>query len=330
MLLTKHILPTFFPPDGAGAVVAYARGAGAPTVECYGFADVASKKRLSPSSLFDLASLSKSFTGAAVALLYERGALEPDAPLSVYFPSFEEAQEPRPVTLQDLLWHTSGLPDYLGHFSEGDLAGLSNDDVVAFAGERLPDCRPGLNHEYSNTNYALLATVIEKVSGRSYATFLREEVFVPLSLPNIRVLEPGWHDDERVSGYVNTRLGGVRLGENELDMQVLGDGGVFSTAGDLVRWFQALVKGGLLREGASKMLTPGRLDDGTPVDYGWGVVLEQGEGRRWFGHDGSWYGASTFAGYDEKTDITFALLSNEVNVPVTRIWQTYQRHLSST
>ena len=326
---TKHILPTLFSPGGAGAVVAYARGAGAPTVERYGYADVASKKRLSPSSLFDLASLSKSFTGAAVALLYERGALEPDAPLNVYFPSFGEAQKPRPVTLQDLLWHTSGLPDYLGHFSEGHLAALTNDDVVAFAGERLPDCRPGLNHEYSNTNYALLATVIEKVSGRSYATFLREEVFVPLSLPDTYVLEPGWHNDERVSGYVNTRLGGVRLSENELDMQVLGDGGVFSTAGDLVGWFQTLAKGGLLRKGASTMLAPGRLDDGAPVGYGWGVVLEGEEGGRWFGHNGSWYGASTFAGHAEKTDVTFALLSNEVNVPVTRIWHAYQRYLSS-
>ena len=270
------ILPTFFSPDGPGAVVAYARGSDAPITECYGYANIEAKKPLSPSSIFDLASVSKSFTGAAVALLYERGDLGVDAPIEEYLPSLEQPAKERHVTVRDLLWHTSDLPDFLEHFSEEELEVITNDDLVAFAREHLPNCRPGAAFAYSNTNYTLLASILERVSGKSYAALLEAEVFRPLGLSETHVLTSDWHAEERITGYVNTRLGAVKWRESQLDMQVLGDGGVFSTASDLMRWFRALAKGRLFQNGDIKeMLTPGHLDNGHRIDYGWGLFFRR-------------------------------------------------------
>ena len=326
-----QILPTFFPPGGPGAVVAYARGSNAPTVEHYGYANVESKKPLSPSAIFDLASVSKSFTGAAVALLCERGDLKVDAPIENYLPSLEQPSKERRITVRDLLRHTSDLPDYLGHFSEDEFGSLTNNDVITFARARLSDCHPGAAFAYSNTNYALLASILEHVSGKSYAALLEEEVFRPLNLLNTRVLTPGWHDEKRPTGYVNARVGGAEFTESQIDMKVLGDGGVFSTATDLIWWFQVLAKGQFFQhEGVTKMLTPGFLDSGETVNYGWGVVVEESGRGRWFGHTGGWYGVSTFASHDEATDTTLVILSNEVRMPVTRLSYMYLRYVAST
>lgn len=124
----------------------------------------------------------------------------------------------------------------------------------------------------------------------------------------------------------NTRLGRPEWAESQLDIQVLGDGGVFSTAGDLVAWFQALAGGKLFQED-TEMSSPGRLDDSSRIDYGWGVALEDGERGRWFGHTGSWYGAAAFAGYDAAADTTLVVLSNEAEMPVTHLAHAYSRQL---
>ena len=324
MVETEQILAAFCPLEGPGAVVAYARGRGAPTTECCGYADIRAKKPLSPSSLFDLASVGKSFTGAAVALLCERGDLEVDAPIDDYL-SLEQPAKARHVSVRDLLQHTSDLPDYLEHFSEKELTTTTNDEVVAFAGEHLPNCTPGAAFIYSNTNYALLASILERVSGKPYAALLEERLFRPLGLRETHVLIPGQHVEERVTGYVNTRLGSAEWAEHRLDLHVFGDGGVFSTAGNLVTWFQALAGGQLLQKD-TELLVPGRLDDGSRIDYGWGVVLE---GGKWLGHTGSWYGAEAFAGHSAATDTTLAVLSNEAGTPVTRLAHAYSRQLRS-
>ena len=330
MTETSRILAQFFSPDGPGAVVAHTRGSEAPTIECYGYANIETKKLLSPSALFDLASVTKSFTGAAVALLYERGDLRVDAPLGDYLPSLEQPFEKRPVTVQDLLWHTSDLPDYLGHFSEDRFEDLTNDDVITFAEARLSECRPGKAFAYSNTNYALLASILERVSGKSYAELLEGEIFRPLNLANMRVLTAGWHDEARPTGYVNARMGGAEFVESRVDIKVLGDGGVFSTAADLVRWFQAFAKGQLLQnEGTAKMFTPGSLDNGETLKCGWGVAVKESGRGRWFGHTGGWYGVSTFAGHDEATDTTLVILSNEERLPIMRLSHMYSGYLAS-
>ena len=325
----KSLLSDFYPPNSAGAIVAYARGLDAPQIETYGFANIADKIPFAASNVFDLASVSKTFTGAALALLYQRGELNPSSPIEAYLPTLNHSGSSRTITVQDLLWQTSDIPDYLGHFSEEQTRIIRNSDVVEFAAEQVQTCQPGVRFEYSNTNYALLASIVEAVSGQHYAEFLEEELFKPLGLRNTYVIEPGKKLENRVKGYEKRDDG--EFIESQLDIYVLGDGGVFSTVTDLVKWSQSYLKERqlLTKETADLVFTSGQTDSGEPVGYGWGIYTVDTDEGKWLEHRGGWIGVSTLLRYNPQTDTTLVVLSNQVSAPIDSISQIYVEAYSS-
>ena len=167
----KHLLSEFYSSESAGAIVAHARGLETPQFETYGYADIAKRTLFTSSSVFDIASVTKTFTGAAIALLHQRGELNVKSPLEVYLPSLTSSRKNRFVTLQDLLWHISGIPDYLEHFTQDQYPHLVNSDVVEFTKNHIDSSHPGLERKYCNTNYVLLASIIETVSGQTLNGF---------------------------------------------------------------------------------------------------------------------------------------------------------------
>lgn len=319
----------------AGVAVAVVRGGNPVFVKDYGHSNLELATPAGPRTVFRIGSLTKQFTAAAVLLLAERGKLKVDDRLSLYLPNFPRADE---VTLRDLLNHTSGIHN----FTEGPVidkigkTGATVQQLVAdIAGqEPLYDFDPGKGWWYSNSNYALLGDVIEKVSGKSWADFMKTEVFDKLGMADTaaddaRDVVPG-----RASGY--SLAGGVsgKFRNAEFtDMTVpYAAGALRSSVEDMIHWQVGLYGGKILRPDSLKqMLAPGRLRNGAedqtaiawpggkafapppgylPGPYAFGLEHHSQDGHRIVGHDGSIAGFDALVQTYIDEGFTIILLTN--------------------
>jgi D-alanyl-D-alanine carboxypeptidase len=305
-----------FPADKPGAAVAVVRAGRPVLVKGYGLADVAKRTPITRRTAFDLASVSKPFTALAVALLIDRGKLAPDDDVRKWLPTVPCLDPKRPVRVRDLLQHTSGLPHCyrlpgLSPFGP-DFGRRTNADVLAAVAEAKPLRPPGRAGpaepmEYNNTNYVLLAELVRAADGRPLGRFLADEVFAPLGMTDTRVADA-------VPVRVPDRAQGYREGRPvQQDAAIHGDGNVFSTLDDLVKWDAALTAGRVLKPATwTAAWTPGKLDDGTPLDYGWGWTVVGGVQQ----HGGRWGGYRTLVTRVPKVRFSLVVLSNEETTKV--------------
>ncbi|MGH7719171.1 MAG: serine hydrolase domain-containing protein [Gemmatimonadaceae bacterium] len=262
----------------------YARG--------YGMADLERGVPITPRTVFDIGSTSKQFTAASLALLAADGRLSLDDDVRKYIP--ELPQYGTPITLLNLLQHTSGLRDYIGVMN---LAGMRFEDVTtdedalaAITRQKALNFRPGTEHDYSNSGYFLASVVVQRASGMSLARFARERIFVPLGMTSTL-----FRDDyaslvpHRAVAYAPADSG--RFTIDMSDWEQTGDGAVHTTVEDLARWDQNFytptVGGPRLLE---RLLTPGRLSNGEPLEYALGLFIDQYRGLRRVHHGGAWAG----------------------------------------
>lgn len=277
-----------------------------------GFTDHAATQLLNDHSAFQLASVSKQFTAAGVLRLAEMGLLELDDPVANHIDGFTFEK----VTIHHLLNHTSGIPDEYMKLAKqhrksiGDV--LTSSKVVELVKHySKTELAPGDLMEYSNTNYVLLAGVIEAVSGMSFEKFMSKELFQPLGMKDTRVwnLLSAERSPNQASDYL--QFGHKRLPHKIPWIDgVAGDGAVFSSLHDFVIWDQfwdgnPLVSNTLLQE-AFKRPT---LNDGTKSDYGLGWGIEQD--HHW--HNGAWLGARTFIARYPESRLCVVVLDNSSN-----------------
>ncbi len=275
-------LDSLFAPfaDGTspGCAVGASRGGATLLTRAYGHADLERVTPLSPRSVFYAASVSKQFQALAVLLLEQDGRLRLDDPVRRYVP--ELPAHAAAITLRQLLNHTGGLRDYLMLAS---LAGRPGDYVIteravleALARQRQLNFAPGSEHLYSNSGYVLLSLVVQRVSGQRLDDFARARIFTPLGMGQTRfqhdhtALVPG-----RANGHV--REGGAWHLANSL-LDVVGDGGLYTSVEDLLRWgaaFDHPAYAPLLR----RMGTPDSLADGRPIANGYGMGLSRSTHR---------------------------------------------------
>jgi CubicO group peptidase (beta-lactamase class C family) len=280
----------------------------------YGFADLANAAPLTTRSSFSLASVSKQFTGMGILLLRQRGLLRLDDPLATHIP---ELAFYAGVTLRRLLHHTSGLPDYLDladrHWDPARL--LTQSDLITLLGTLRPQpyFAPGAQYEYSNAGYALLGEIIARVSRMSFASFMATEIFEPLHMRDsaaFNLSSPSCPLRERAFGY-SRRDGGLGpIEASDLNMLdgTFGDGGIYASAADLVRWDAALREGRLLPiEVYREAYAPGRLNNGTEIGYGFGWEIATPNVVK---HWGEWEGFSAYIRRDLETQTLLVLLSN--------------------
>jgi len=239
-------------------------------------------------TVFDIASMTKQFTAAAVLLLAADGRLALTDDVRRYLPEVPDFGHP--ITLDHLLHHTSGLHDYEGMRVIGDRRAsdyTDNADVMDFVRrQQALDFVPGTEYSYSNTGYFLLARVVERVSGMEYGAFLQRRIFAPLGMRHTRVLAgPGELLPHRASGYrprsgayVNAFTGWVENGAR----------GVYTTVTDLARWTANLDRGTV---GGTALLAGlqerGQLDDGTRIDYARGLRFGSYRGLEMVEHGGA-------------------------------------------
>ncbi len=262
----------------------------------YGYADFKEKTTLDNESVFQLASVSKQFTAAAVLMLKDRGQLELDDKVTTYFPDFPYEE----ITVRHLLNHTSGLPKYfwLAEHKWQEETPPTNEDMLALmAKENLPlYFRPGSRFDYSNTGYFVLASIVEKVAGEEYGAYLQDHIFEPLGmkhsfvyrysqdsvqegqLDGYRLYRRRWH--ARIPGTVNDAI--------------VGDKNVYSTTEDMLKWINALNSGRVVSQASlNEMYTCGETVRQRKVPYGFGFRIQEEEQDRVIYHNGRWNGFST-------------------------------------
>ena len=233
---------------------------GAPIFErAYGFADRAARIPPTADTRFRIASVTKQMTAVAVLQLFERGLLDLDDPFRRFVPEYPAATGDG-VTVRHLLAHRSGLPDYAALPYPGSGWGAvprTNDEVLALVRDRAVHFAPGTDNRYSNTNYYLLAMIVERLSGLSFDAYLRAHAFGPAGMSRSSASE-GDFDDE-ATGYTPGADDALVPAE-PYDLGIpFGAGGVRSTARDLLRWQRALHDETTLlsRESHTAMLTSG-------------------------------------------------------------------------
>ncbi|MGJ7904377.1 serine hydrolase domain-containing protein [Lysobacter sp. 1R34A] len=245
----------------------------------YGRAVVEDGTAATPRTNYRLASVSKQFTAAAVLLLAEDGKLGLDDPIKRWLPSLPKAADA--ITIRQLLSHTSGLIDYEDvmppEFDDRDRQMHDRDVLRVLEGQDRTYFAPGQAYRYSNSGYALLALTVEKASGRSFAGFLRERIFLPLGMRDTVAYERGVSEvAHRAYGY-SFESGRWTRTDQSPTSAVLGDGGIYSSIDDLARWDAAWYDDRLL-SGASRHLA---FSAHTPTDlaevaygYGWRITGE--------------------------------------------------------
>ncbi len=274
----------------------------------FGLADIRKKDSLKINSSFQLASVSKVFTAYAIMLLKQRGELSYSDSLRKFFPEFPY----RNITIHQLLIHRSGLSNYM-YFSDkfwrsSKNVTIDNSDVIDLIIEHEPKPYywPGRKYNYNNTNYALLASIIEKVSSKSYSEFMKDEVFTPLEMNDSYVYDKNIDsiNFSKVKGYVSWR----RRADNTYLNGVVGDKGIYSSVGDLNKFSRALLDGRLVNldelENAYQ-LGHKELYDSDNYGYGWRINMLPDSNKIVY-HTGWWKGFRSYfirSLVDEKTII---------------------------
>jgi CubicO group peptidase (beta-lactamase class C family) len=272
----------------------------------YGMANVERGEPITASTVFDLASTSKQMTAAAIFLLAGEGTLTLDDLLSRWVPELS-ATRGRPIRIRDLVHHVSGLPDYLDLLQE---AGSEIEDVTTGADALAaivaagPSGEPGVEFEYNNSNYFLMAEIVARATRRPFEQVMAERLFRPLGMASTVVSDGRTRPPRMATGYAHDDEGRWVVARS--GWQQVGDGAVMSTVEDLARWdeqfYTPRVGGPAL---VAAMLEPGALDDGTELTYAGGLELGEHGGHATVAHDGSWlgFGAQLVRFPDDRTSV---------------------------
>ncbi|RYY55120.1 MAG: class A beta-lactamase-related serine hydrolase [Chitinophagaceae bacterium] len=277
-----------------------------------GYRDLRKKDALTDTTAFHLASTSKPFTGMAILWLVQQGKLSLDDSVQKFFPAL-----PYPgVSVKLLLNHRSGIPNYVYFMDDKKLWDKSrfvtNPDVMAFIYQHKPprSFKPDTRFSYSNTNYVLLANIVEKVTGKPFPEFLKENLFGPLEMNHTYVYTLA--DSSRSTHSFDARGG---FWKDDFLEGTYGDKNVYSTPRDMLKWDQALYTGRFIRQSLlDSAFTPYSNETKSIHNYGLGWrLLMLPNGKKVVYHFGRWHGFTpAFARLvDEKA--TIIILGNKFN-----------------
>lgn len=287
----------------------------------FGYAVKERNVLLTDTSLFQLASVSKVITGVATLLLVQQGKLSLDSPVSDLLPGFPYEG----VTVKQLLCHRSGLPNYI-YFCSGLLPEkpdlITGQDVLDVMIRDKPKAwlKPGTRFNYCNTNYALLALVIEKTSGKSYSQFLADEVFGPLGMKHTFTRSSLNVKDPRLTHGYTMKYSEVASDRND---GVLGDKGIYTTTYDLFLLSNALYQGKLLRRDVQDQAYLPYSPERKLTNYGLGWRMNLSAPDKEVFHNGWWHGYRTSFHRRFKDSLTIVVLSNRLNRSVYSTWRIY-------
>jgi CubicO group peptidase (beta-lactamase class C family) len=299
----EQVMQSYVAGHFMGSVLV-ARGSQVLLSKGYGSADLEWDIPNSPNTKFRLGSLTKQFTAASILLLEERGKLSVNDLVKKYIPDAPPAWDK--ITIYYVLTHTAGLPNYTSFPDYAKLepfASTSRELVARFKDKPL-DFEPGERYRYSNSGYVLLGYLIEKITGASYETFLRENIFTPLGMKDSGYDSTSAIIAHRASGYVFTDDKFENSGFVHMSTPHAA-GALYSTTGDLLKWEQGLFGGKVLQpKSFEKMTTPFK------NNYGFGLNIRTVNGHKEVEHTGGINGFSTDMAYYPDDKLTVVVLTN--------------------
>jgi len=281
----------------------------------YGYSNIELQVPVSDKTMFQSGSVGKQFTAVAVMLQVQDGKLDLDESITNYFPDAPASWGP--ITVRNLLNHTSGIPDY--SFEEMAGGGVALDRRHDYSEEQmrqnfytLPlEFEAGSRWKYSNTGYALLGFLVHQVSGQFYGDVLAERVFKPLGMPSARVISE--------QDIVMNRAAGYEMVDGQIKNQewyappfnTMADGSLYLSLLDYLAWDRGLRAGAILTpESWKQVYTPARLSSGKTYPYGFGWFIDESKGAPWYRHSGSWQGFKTFFSRYLADDLAIVVLAN--------------------
>ncbi len=280
--------------------------------KAFGFANRRKKDSLTINSKFQLASVSKTFTAFGIMLLEKEGKLSYQDSIRKFFPNFPYKN----ITIHQLLVHRSGLPNYMyvadKYWKDSINTTLDNCDALGLFILHEPKRyrKPGTRYNYSNTNYAILASIIEKVSNKNYVKFMKEKVFDPIGMINTTVYDKSDFNknNEPVVGYINWR----RKADNTYLNGVVGDKGIYSTVEDMNKFSRAIFENYFFTDEEMKVayqLWNKELHTNDNYGYGWRINMLPDSSKIVY-HTGWWKGFRSYFYRSLADQKTIVVLSN--------------------
>lgn len=256
----------------------------------------------------------------AILNLVEKGKLKLNQSVADYLEDFAVPVKGRPVTVADLLYHVSGLADYTSDDWDGsdkEFAALTTKAHLKWLNGTKPRRAPGVRYQYNNSEYALLALIVERLSGQTFAQYAHDHLFAPAGMEHTVILDGATKlPVATVKGYATNDDGKVQRSSSPT--VITGDGSVYTSVRDLALWDKALRDYKIISQRSQELAwTGGRYDNGKPIrdeggdGYGFGWVIEK-EGRI-VSHSGSWSGTASYFLLDLEKGFTVAVLSNDEN-----------------
>lgn len=286
----------------------------------FGYANLEEGKINNNNSIFNIASLTKSLTAVGIMKLVEDGKLTLETPISKYFPNFMSAYAEQ-ITINHLLNHSSGMQANIGRIDDNGNGVLPdghqttlNQLLVKFKDSKL-NFEPGTAYEYNNFGYTLLAYIIEKVTGLTYADFMEQTVFKPANMTN--TISAAIRDlDQRTFPYFGLGMNELRKNDSPLHPSwLMGAADVNSTVEDLYKFIQALDAGIILKTVTVNQLYSHTQNMGVnAMESGLGWVIDQKEGEKWIYNNGLLPGYASMMGSMPAKNIKVIILSNATSV----------------
>jgi CubicO group peptidase (beta-lactamase class C family) len=255
-------------------------------VHAYGQARLSPPTPATPETRYDIGSISKQFTAAAILELQQEGKLSLDDHVSKYFPELTDADQ---ITLRQLLSHTSGYRDF---WPEDFLIpalrqAVTPQQIIERWATKPLDFAPGAEWQYSNTNYVIAGAIVEKVSGELLAAYIGRTIFAPLAMTGVVDDDHGLVGATEARGYTRFASGPPREADKEGAGWTFGAGEFAMTAQTLAKWDISLMNRSLLSPASYDALyAPAKLKDGAETSYSLGLVVQKEQGRLVLSHDG--------------------------------------------
>lgn len=270
----------------------------------YGLADVTDGVKATPATNYRLASVTKQFTATAIRRLAEEGKLRLDDRVRQWLPTLPASADT--ITIRHLLTHTSGLIDYEEVMASDTKEQLHDADVLRLLeSEDRTYFVPGTSYRYSNSGYALLALIVERASGVTFATYLKQHIFEPLGMHATVAYEENISPvSDRAYGHTFADNAWTRT-DQSLTSAVLGDGGIYSSIDDLAKWDAALYDAFY-----APAFVPATPTDNPNVEYGFGWRISSHRGERMLWHSGETRGFRNVLMRFPEKHLTVILLTN--------------------
>lgn len=278
----------------------------------FGAANLNKETPITETTIFDIASVSKQFTGMAIALLAEKGKIEVNDKIIKYLPDLPTVMHD--ITVYQLVHHTSGIRDWPALFAlkgwNPDEEALSLENIYATLKKQAHlNFAPGSEYSYSNSNYNLLAKIVEAVTDTSFENWTHDHIFIPLGMNNTYYVDGDNSEVNLVAQpYVNSGNEFIPFSSR---LNALGSSSLMSSTADMSKWlinFNSKTLGG--DDVYDKITQKGNLSDSKAIDYGYGLFIKEINNKKAYSHDGAWGGYRSATAYFSNENVGVVVLSN--------------------